>query len=125
MADVVNPGDSLRSQSLGRGLTRSRTSQRTLFSGAMTVLTFLATGIALLPLVAVIFYVVIHGASRLSLDLFTELPPPPLVKGGGFGNAILGTLMIVGIAAAISIPFGVLAAICLPGIRALLPGLIS
>jgi phosphate transport system permease protein len=91
----------------------------------MTVLTFLATGIALLPLVAVIFYVVIHGASRLSLDLFTELPPPPLVKGGGFGNAILGTLMIVGIAAAISIPFGVLAAICLPGIRALLPGLIS
>jgi phosphate transport system permease protein len=79
----------------------------------MTALVFLAAAIALLPLVAVLSYVVINGASRLSLDLFTQLPPPPLVKGGGFGNAVIGTLLTVGISAAISIPVGILAAIFL------------
>lgn len=79
----------------------------------MTGLTVLATVIALVPLVLVLFYVVVNGAGRLNLAVFTELPPPPLVKGGGFGNAILGTLVTVGLGALISIPFGVLAAIYL------------
>jgi len=79
----------------------------------MTVLAFASAAIALLPLFAVLSYVVIKGAGRLSLSLFTELPPPPLVGGGGFGNAVLGTLITVAIGAAISIPFGILAAIFL------------
>lgn len=112
MANYVNSSNPLASES-SQGLTRSGTSPRTLFSTVMTVLAFASAAIALLPLVAVLSYVVIKGASRLSLDLFTELPPPPLVEGGGFGNAILGTLITVAIAAAISIPFGILAAIYL------------
>ncbi|HEY9859254.1 MAG TPA: phosphate ABC transporter permease PstA [Candidatus Obscuribacterales bacterium] len=96
-----------------RSLMRSPTSPRTLFSTAMTGLVFLAAAIALLPLIAVLTYVIVNGAGRLSLDLFTELPPPPLVKGGGFGNAIIGTLLTVGIGAAISIPVGILGAIFL------------
>lgn len=79
----------------------------------MTGLVFLAAAIALLPLIAVLTYVILNGADRLSLDLFTQLPPPPLVKGGGFGNAIIGTLLTVGIGAAISIPAGILGAIFL------------
>lgn len=79
----------------------------------MTGLVFLAAAIALLPLIAVLTYVIINGAGRLNLDLFTQLPPPPLVKGGGFGNAIVGTLLTVGIGAAISIPVGILGAIFL------------
>lgn len=79
----------------------------------MTLLTFVATAIALVPLVLVLSYVVINGAARLSWETFTSLPPPPLVKGGGFGNAIIGTLLTVGLGALISIPFGVLAAIYL------------
>lgn len=79
----------------------------------MTILAFTCGGLALLPLLAVLSYVTIQGFSSLSLSVFTELPPPPLSGSGGFGNAILGTLIMVGIAAAISVPFGVLAAIYL------------
>lgn len=97
----------------GRSLKRSAASPRTLFSSLMTGLAIACAMLALVPLVAVLSYVLINGASRISLDLFTQLPPPPLVKGGGFGNALVGTLLTVGLAAAISIPFGVAAAIFL------------
>ena len=79
----------------------------------MTGLVFACVALALLPLLAVLFYVIVQGVSRLNPSLFTQLPPPPLVPGGGIGNAILGTLIMVGIGALISIPFGVMAAIYL------------
>jgi phosphate transport system permease protein len=56
---------------------------------------------------------IVRGGSRLSLDLFTELPPAGFEEGGGFGNAIVGTFVTVGIGALISIPFGILAAVFL------------
>ncbi|MBD2036689.1 phosphate ABC transporter permease PstA [Phormidium sp. FACHB-592] len=96
-----------------RSMKRSSMSPRTLFSSVMTGVSIVFTLMALIPLFAILIYVFIQGASRLSLDLFTQLPPPPLVKGGGFGNAIVGTLLMVGIASALSIPFGVAAAIFL------------
>lgn len=92
-------------------LTRSPSSPRTLFSILMTVLAFICAALAILPLVAVLYYLILKGFSSFSLKIFTELPPPPMVAGGGFGNAIAGTVIMVGIAALISIPFGVLAAI--------------
>jgi phosphate transport system permease protein len=79
----------------------------------MTILAFVCGILALLPLFAVLYYVILQGFSSLSLSLFTELPPPPLVPGGGFANAIVGTLIMVGIGALISLPIGVLAAIYL------------
>ncbi|MFH7027799.1 MAG: phosphate ABC transporter permease PstA [Heteroscytonema crispum UTEX LB 1556] len=94
-------------------LIRSTSSPRTLFNTVMTGVAILCGLLALLPLLAVLSYVIIQGFSTLSPSIFTELPPPPLRKGGGFGNAILGTLLMVGIAALISVPFGVLAAIYL------------
>ena len=94
-------------------LTRSFTSPRTLFSMMMTGLTFLAAGVSLIPLAAVLIYVTVNGIKRFGPDLFTKLPPPPLSEGGGFGNAIIGTFITVGIAALLSIPFGVLASVFL------------
>jgi phosphate transport system permease protein len=94
-------------------LRRSPSSSRTLFSTVMTVIAFICGILAIVPLVAVLSYVLIQGISSLRPSVFTELPPPPLVQGGGFGNAIIGTIVMVGIAALISIPFGVLAAIYL------------
>ncbi|MEH2050862.1 phosphate ABC transporter permease PstA [Nostoc sp.] len=94
-----------------RSLTRSAMSQRTLFNTVMTVIAFTCGALALVPLLAVLSYVIIKGFSSLNLAVFVELPPKALQKGGGFGNAILGTLLMVGIAALISIPFGVLGAI--------------
>ncbi len=94
-------------------LRRSPTSPRTLFGIVMTGLVFACVALALLPLLAVLLYVITQGISSLSPSVFTELPPPPMVEGGGFRNAIVGTLIMVGIGALISIPFGVLAAIYL------------
>jgi phosphate transport system permease protein len=94
-----------------RSLKRVATSPRTLFGLIMTGLTILCAGIALLPLLAVIIFVVIKGGSRFSLGIFTELPPVPLQSGGGFGNAIQGTLILIAVAAFFSIPVGILAAV--------------
>ncbi|MDC7788950.1 phosphate ABC transporter permease PstA [Rhodoplanes sp. TEM] len=69
--------------------------------------------LAAVPLVSVLYMLIVEGGSRLSLELLTDLPPAGFETGGGFGNAIVGTLVMVGIAAAISIPFGVLAAVYL------------
>ncbi|MFM7408055.1 MAG: phosphate ABC transporter permease PstA [Cuspidothrix sp.] len=96
-----------------RSLTRSPSSPRTLFNMVMTVLAFICGVLVLVPLLAVLSYVIIRGVGSLNLNVFTQLPPSPFGKNGGFGNAILGTLLMVSIAATISVPFGVLAAIYL------------
>ncbi len=62
---------------------------------------------AILPLVLVLVYVSIKGASKISLSLFTELSPPPGLEGGGIANAIVGTLIVTVIATLIAIPIGV------------------
>lgn len=80
------------------------------------LLTAMIWGVAILasiPLVSVIYMLAVEGGSRLDLEAVTALPPAGFEMGGGFGNAIVGTLVMVGIAAAISIPVGVLAAIYL------------
>jgi phosphate transport system permease protein len=96
-----------------RSLKRSSTSPRTLFSSGMTVVAFICAVLALIPLVAVIAYVLVNGFARLNPSVFVQLPPAPGLSGGGFGNAFVGTLLTVGIAAAMSIPFSVIAAIYL------------
>ncbi|BAY14487.1 phosphate ABC transporter, permease protein [Nostoc sp. HK-01] len=96
-----------------RSLTSASMSPRTLFNTTMTGVAFICGVLALVPLVAVLSYVIIKGFGSLNFSIFTELPPAPLRKGGGFGNAIVGTLLMVGIASLISIPLGVIAAIYL------------
>jgi phosphate transport system permease protein len=54
-----------------------------------------------------------EGSRRLGVALFTELPPAAGMDGGGIGNALLGTVEVVAIAALISVPFGILAAVYL------------
>ena len=100
--------------SFNRGsLVRQQSSARSIFNLVMTILSGACLVIALIPLFAVTIYVIIKGFSRFNLNLFTELPPAAGLEGGGAANAIVGTLIIVGIAALISVPFGVLAAVYL------------
>lgn len=86
---------------------------RTLISVLLSVSTAVAAVIACIPLFSVLIMLIWRGGTRLSLQLFTELPPTAFEDGGGFGNAIVGTLLMVGIAALISVPFGILAAVFL------------
>jgi phosphate transport system permease protein len=94
-------------------LRRSWTERRALRSAALTAGTWIFALIASVPLFSVLYMLIVRGGSRLSLDLFTELPPAGFELGGGFGNAIVGTLVMVAIAALVSIPTGVFAAIFL------------
>ncbi|MDY7021950.1 MAG: phosphate ABC transporter permease PstA [Cyanobacteriota bacterium] len=70
-------------------------------------------GLTLIPLFAVLIYVLIKGIGRFNLALFTRLPPAAGQETGGIASAILGTIMVVAIATLIAVPFGVLAAIFL------------
>ncbi|MEM2925298.1 MAG: phosphate ABC transporter permease PstA [Methanocellales archaeon] len=79
----------------------------------MRILTFCCVLIVLTPLFGIIFYVTINGASAVSFEFLTQLPKPVGEKGGGFGNAIQGSFIVVGIASLIGIPIGVLAGIYL------------
>lgn len=94
-------------------LNKNNKSPRAILEIVMTAISGLCIAITLVPLFAVLFYVLIKGAARLNFDLFTKLPPAAGQETGGIINAILGTMMVVAIAGAIAIPFGVLAAVYL------------
>ena len=80
---------------------------RNISSRVLTVIAGIFSAIAVLPLLLVLGYVLLKGASKISLTLLTELPPPPGLEGGGIGNAILGTLVVTVIAGLVAIPVGV------------------
>ena len=80
---------------------------RNRFNQFLTALAALFAAVAVLPLFLVLLYVLIQGGRLLSFSLFTQLPPAPGLDGGGIGNAILGTLIVTGIASTIAIPVGV------------------
>jgi phosphate transport system permease protein len=86
---------------------------RTLFSVVLSWVVGVMTFLALVPLFAVLWMLIWRGGQKLSLALFTQLPPAPLQPGGGFGNAILGTVIMVGIASLITVPLGIFTAVFL------------
>jgi phosphate transport system permease protein len=111
----MKPADVNMSQADAGALSfeRSLSDPRTLLSTLLSMVTFIVTVIACVPLFSVLIMLIWRGGARLSLELFTALPPTAFEEGGGFGNAIVGTLVMVGIAALISVPFGILAAVFL------------
>lgn len=86
--------------------------RRKLFSGLFEVLCGLAVVVALIPLVMILFYVIKEGFGALNLDFFIRMPKPVGESGGGMANAIVGTLILIGIAALFAVPIG-----CLCGIH--------
>jgi phosphate transport system permease protein len=96
---------------VSEALQYSVSPSRKLFGSIMTGLVFLCVIITILPLGSILFTVIKNGIGSLSPAVFTELPPAAGVSGGGFRNAIVGTLLTCLIGAVISVPFGVLTAI--------------
>src|SRR3954451_2397537 len=62
--------------------------------------------LALLPLALILFFVVSQGIRSLNLAFFTHLPTPVGEAGGGMANAIVGTLMLSGLAGVMPVPVG-------------------
>ena len=80
---------------------------RRAFSNLMVGLMIGAVIVALLPLIFILATLVLKGAGSLSLDFFTKTPAPAGEIGGGVVHAIVGTLIIVGIASLIGLPIGI------------------
>ena len=80
---------------------------RHVISGAMIGLTYLSAALATLPLVLILTHLIAKGASSLSLAFFTHMPKPVGEPGGGMANAIVGTLILIGVASLIGLPIGI------------------
>lgn len=96
-----------------RSLQLSFGNPRTLLDRGLTVLALALSVIALFPLFSVLYMLVVRGGAMLSVSLFTELVPGAGMDGGGIGNAVVGTLVVVAIASVLSLPLGFLAAVYL------------
>ena len=85
----------------------SRAFRRHLVSRVMTGLIVALSFIAVLALVLILGNLVVKGASSIDWAFFTKSPVPAGQSGGGVANAIVGTGIIVGLAALIGVPVGV------------------
>lgn len=96
-------------------LTKPLPLGRSLFSCGMSAIAVLSTALALLALLSILFEIFRQGIPGLKWEVFTSLPAPAGETGipSGFGNAIQGTVLMVAIAALLSVPLGILTAIYL------------
>ena len=87
--------------------------RRRFTNGVVVVLAILATALVILPLIAILLYLLKQGVSSLNLAFFTQIPKPIGEAGGGMENAIVGSGIILLLASAIGIPVGIGAGIYL------------
>jgi phosphate transport system permease protein len=73
----------------------------------MVALTYLAAALATLPLIFILVHLVRAGAAAITPAFFTHMPRPVGEAGGGMANAIVGTLILIGVAAAVGLPVGI------------------
>ena len=84
---------------------------RKLKSNLVVFLCGAAVVAALVPLGMILFYVISHGITALNWAFFTQMPKPVGEAGGGMANAIVGSLILIAIAASIAVPVGILAGV--------------
>ncbi len=81
---------------------------------AIIALSLLATAFAVAVLLFLLLYVLRQGLPYINVDLFTKIPTPNgEAGGGGIGNAIQGSLILVGLASLLGIPLGLFTGIYL------------
>ena len=82
-------------------------------SGLASTVALISALLVIAPLGLVFFHLLVNGASSVNWDFFTKLPTPVGAPGGGMVNAIVGSLELLALAAAIGIPVGVLGGVYL------------
>ena len=94
-------------------MASSHNLRRRISNGLATALCVAAVIIVVAPLCAIFVYLLAKGAGSISLTFLTHTPKPVGETGGGFGNAIVGSAYILGLASLIGVPLGVGAGIYL------------
>ena len=93
----------IRSRQAEGFISLRRKSMNTLVTGV----SILSTVIVLVPLVAILGYLIYKGASSLNWAFFTKIPVPVGETGGGMANAIVGSGVILALASVLGIPVGI------------------
>lgn len=89
----------------------SRTHRRKLLSSVFVTFCGLSVLLALVPLALILFYVVVQGVRGLNFEFFIHTPRPVGEAGGGMANAIVGTLMLIGLASVLAVPVGIVSGV--------------
>ncbi len=87
--------------------------RRRIIDHVMTGVAVLTVVLVLVPLVAIFGYLVYRGVGSINWAFLTQTPKPVGEPGGGMANAIVGSMLILGIASIIGVPFGIGAGIYL------------
>ncbi len=93
------------------GAKAARSGVRSFWSKFLSTICVALALLTLVPLFSIVFLVLKNGLPLLTWSVFAELPPAAGMTGGGFGNAVAGTFLMVGIALVLATPFGILSAI--------------
>jgi phosphate transport system permease protein len=105
-SDLLSPEAVARRRSVVRESSRHTLRRRRTIGDLVQIACYGALVIVLIPLIALISYTIERGQRGISIALFTQNPVPAGVPGGGVYNAIVGTLIIVGIAIVMAVPTG-------------------
>lgn len=84
-----------------------RERRRRLGSTVMLALTGVAAFLTVVPLLLILYHLLREGMAALDPEFFTALPAPVGSEGGGMGNAIVGTFILVGVAAVLGLPVAI------------------
>ncbi len=108
LTDAIGTRRALVRESARRSLVRRRITGRIAIG-----LCIVAVAVSLAPLVALVAYTTSRGIKEVSWTFLTHVPTPPGIPGGGISSAIVGSVIIVGLAAAMAVPVGTMAALFL------------
>ena len=87
--------------------TAGHISRRAIWSRLVIAACYAAGALVVLPLALILWHLIAKGIPALSISFFVDLPKPVGEPGGGMANAIVGTLILVGLGAIIAVPVGV------------------
>ncbi len=94
-------------------MTAPNHSWRNFKNAFMQTLTFVCAILVVVPLVLVFYHLIREGFTSINWAFFTQLQKPVGETGGGMANAIVGTFILIGQAAVIGVPIGVLGGVFL------------
>jgi len=89
----------------------NRTAFRKFMSSLFVFFCGAAVVVALIPLALILFFVISQGVRALNIEFFTHMPLPVGEQGGGMANAIVGTLILTGLAGLMAVPIGVVSGV--------------
>ncbi|MDE1162985.1 MAG: phosphate ABC transporter permease PstA [Acidobacteriaceae bacterium] len=93
--------------------SRANSHRRAASNHAVTFISVFGTLVVLIPLIAILFYLIYKGASSLNVAFFTQTPKPVGETGGGMANSIFGSSIILTLASLMGIPVGILGGVYL------------